>query len=216
MKQKRILALVLCLAMILPLAGCSGAFGGGKKANVELLEAPVIKSVSTRDGYVRIEWEAVTGAEHYRVLRKLGDGNWTQIGDTTKLVFQDKNVQNGTKYLYTVCCVSADGKTVTSKYDEQGKARVYRDTPTLVSVQNISGGVYITWNAVDGVSNYRVSRKAEGEKEWTNIGTTGDTNFYDTSVVPGTTYAYTVRGISKDGKSTLTYFNTKGLSLKAE
>lgn len=93
---------------------------------VTYIAAPTLKSVAKGKGYVKLTWKKPAGAVRYRVFRKTGSGKWTKLGDVKTLSFTDKKVKKNTKYIYTVCCVTANGKTVVSSYNPTGKAIVYK------------------------------------------------------------------------------------------
>ena len=83
--------------------------------------APRLKKVQTVKKGVKITWDKVKGAKRYRVLRKTGGGGWKRVGTTKEGSYTDKSADRCIAYTYTVCCLSADGKTVTSGYDGKGK-----------------------------------------------------------------------------------------------
>lgn len=85
-------------------------------------------------------------------------------------------------------------------------------TPVLASVTNVKNGVTFKWNPVDQAEKYRVFRKIPGGN-WTRIGLTTSTSFTDTTAVPGTKYAYTVRCTDITGSVYTSSCNQKGLSI---
>ncbi len=81
-------------------------------------------------------------------------------------------------------------------------------TPKVTSTNSI-GGVQLNWNKVDGAVKYAVYRRGEGQKNYTQIGTTTGTTFLDKNVASGKYYCYTVRAFnSAGGYSTYVYANT--------
>ena len=87
------------------------------------------------------------------------------------------------------------------------------DEPKLSSVSNAAKGVTVKWGKVSGAAKYRVLRKT-GSGDWKKVGDTTSTSYTDTTVKSGTTYSYTVRCISSDGKSNTSSYNTTGKSIK--
>ena len=83
------------------------------------LETPVLKKASVTDKGIKIKWEPVEGAAAYRVYRK-SFGGWYTIGITKKASFTDKKTYKGLEHTYTVRCVSEDGYTMLSGFDEKG------------------------------------------------------------------------------------------------
>ena len=128
------------------------------------------------------------------------------LGDTTSLTYVDKTANRGTTYTYTVRCVSADGRVFTSAYDAAGKSITiaYLATPALGSVTRVNGGVQITWGKVAGAAKYRVFR---------TLGDTTSLTYVDKTANRGTTYTYTVRCVSADGRAFTSAYDAAGKSI---
>ncbi|MCD8341819.1 MAG: hypothetical protein LUC87_06660, partial [Clostridiales bacterium] len=56
---------------------------------------------------------------------KTSGTSWVSIGDTTSTTVTDTTAVSGTAYTYTVRCISSDGSTKTSGYDNTGKSITY-------------------------------------------------------------------------------------------
>ncbi|MEE3404611.1 MAG: fibronectin type III domain-containing protein, partial [Acutalibacteraceae bacterium] len=115
------------------------------------------------------------------------------------------------KYFYTVRCISGDGKTYTSSFDPAGKGIIFYNlaTPGLPSVSVVNGGVKLSWGKVANAAKYRVFRKT-GSGGWAKVADTTGTSYTDKKVGSGTTYTYTIRCVSADGKSYTSNFNPAG------
>lgn len=183
-----------------------------------LLAAPKLVSATATTGVgVTVSWGGVSGVPQYRVYRKEGTGSWKKLKDTKALIYIDRNVQAGKKYIYTVRGVSADGKLYTSNYDTKGKTvtapQITLATPTLLSAKpSGSSSVTVTWKTVNGAVKYRVFRKVDGGT-WQKLGDTTSAVYVDYTAVPGVNYTYTVRCITADGKTYISGYNALGLSL---
>ena len=174
------------------------------------LATPKISKAESVYGGVKLTWNKVSGAAKYRVYYK-GRKGWTRMVDTTSTSYIDKDVSSGRNYTYTVRCISADGKSFTSGYDSEGKSVKYIAAPEISKLENVNGGVKITWNKVSGASKYRIYHK--NSSDWFRVSDTTSNSIVDKSVGVGT-YTYTVRCISDDGKSFESGFNPKGLSIR--
>ena len=164
MMKRRILSLILALmtavSLCVPMAGAGAESGVGQPvietSGAAALATPKLSSVANAANGVTIKWGAVSGAAKYRVFYKTGSSGWKKIADTTSTSYTWTGAQNGTKYTFTVRCVSADGATFTSAYDTTGKSITYTSgqlaTPKLSSVANASNGVTIQWGAVSGAA----------------------------------------------------------------
>lgn len=83
--------------------------------------------------------------------------------------------------------------------------------PVLSGITNTAEGITVKWNSVNGAEKYRVFRST-GDG-WVNIIDTDSVSYTDTSVKSGTTYRYTVRCISADGKNYTSSYDKKGKSI---
>ena len=171
---------------------------------------PVLVSVTSATDGLRIDWKAVTGVTQYCVFRKSGN-DWISLATVSGTTYIDKSVSQGASYTYTVCCLGSDGKTMVSTYDSKGMTGTFYGAPKMISAVSQKDGILVTWQAVPGAPNYRVFRKV-GSGNWNGIGNTTATSYLDKNVDSGKEYTYTVRVISKDGVTWLSYFDTTGVS----
>ena len=165
------------------------------------MDAPDFSVSNGTDG-VDISWQAVQGAEKYRIYY-YGSRGWTKLVDTTDTSYTDADVESGYNYTYTVRCVNAEGTEFTSSY-RPGKSVRFYTAPTITSLTNTEDGVRISWDAVGGAQKYRVYYR--GRNGWTRMADTAETSYIDTDVVSGATYTYTVRCINDAGDAFLSSF----------
>ncbi len=206
MRVHRWIALFLCIVMCAALLPVDVAYAAD-------LSTPVLKSASISGNAILVTWNAVSGAEKYRVFRKgPGDSSWKIAGDSGSTSYTDYDVKNNSKYSYTVRCIAADLSHYTSSFDNTGVSCTYflNTTPVLSSAELTSNGIKVTWSAVSGAAKYRVFRKA-GSGSWAKLIDTAETSYTDTSCSAGTTYTYTVRCLASNGSLT-SDFDAKGVS----
>ena len=174
-------------------ASRNGYESGYETAVIKYLAAPKLKSVANTTSGINVKWNAVKGAEAYRVYRKGSTGGWTLIGTTEKTSYTDTAVANksGNTYKYTVRAVS--GKTLSS-YNKTGLSIKRLGTPEVSSIANSANGVTLKWSTVKGADGYRVYRRI-GDGKWTYLETTSKAYYTDTAVKSksGVEYNYTVR-----------------------
>ena len=84
--------------------------------------------------------------------------------------------------------------------------------PLLTGVCNTENGVKITWKAVDGAVRYRVLQKRT-DGTWCNMGSTTATHFTVIGLSEGTTYTFSVRCVSADGKTVTGPYNKDGVTI---
>lgn len=164
--------------------------------------APSLTNAKTTDddgnvsSGVTVKWEAVEGAEAYRVFRKSGNGGWKKVGQTDATSFTDTTAASGTVYTYTVRCTNAAGDIYTSDYDRTGSDLRYLAMSNISSLANGNGSVTIKWGKVTGANGYCVYRKTEGEsfKKIAQVKGNGSVSYTDKDAnISGTTYIYAVR-----------------------
>jgi len=159
---------------------------------ITYLDIPEFTVKATTTG-VRVSWDDVDGADSYQVWRKVKGGSWKKIKtvSSSTTAYTDKDASSG-KYIYYA--VKAVNGSYISDYDTH--ALTYIKTP-VVSVKNISSGVYISWSKVGGATKYYVYRKAGSATSWKYMGSTTSGAYTDKEVKSGTTYKYCVRAIGK-------------------
>ena len=78
-------------------------------------------------------------------------------------------------------------------------------TPKLGKTDN---SILVSWDAVAGVSKYRLYRKT-GDGNWNSGTVVTGTSYEDTNVTEGEEYTYLLRCVSDDGKSLISTFDSK-------
>lgn len=175
------------------------------------LGTPQLTGAVCVDGGVRVNWGKVSGSSRYKVFRKSGTSGWTALGTTTGTTYTDTSVKSGTKYTYTVRCVTSDGKAYTSYYDKTGKSVVYMAMPRISKTENVVNGVKLTWGSISNAKKYRVYRKS-GLSGWSQIAEVQGTTYTDITAKSNTSYTYTIR--SSDSYGNLSTYNGSGWSIK--
>lgn len=161
-----------------------------------------------------VTWQPADGACSYMVYRKVtGTKKWTAIAKNVKgTSYTDSTVKAGVSYTYTVRGRGGDG-VLSRHYDGVGVTAGIPANVTLVSATVEGTGITVTWQKAANAQTYTVYRKTPGAKKWTAIGKAiKGTQYRDAAVTPGTTYAYTVRGVASDGRSLSPSYDGKGVS----
>lgn len=176
-------------------------YKAGKK--ILYVAAPRITSIENTVNGAKIKWDAVKGADVYRVYYK-SDNGWTRLAAKTQTEYVDTSAKSGESRIYTVRCLNSKEEFV-SDFVGSGWSNTFIASPA-VTLSNAQDGVMIKWTASAGAEKYRVYYY--GSKGWTRMADTTETEFLDTDVRSGTNYTYTVRCISSDGKSFMSDYNT--------
>ena len=181
------------------------------------IRQPAVTSLSNLNNGVLIKWNKVSGAGSYNIyrIRYYSDYSYsfTKVGTTSSVSFTDTDVDCSQTYYYTVQAVSGSACSSYTISKDNRHIVTLSAAPVLSSAANTSKGVTVKWNAVSGTTRYRVYRRITGGS-WAKIADTTSASYTDTTAKNGTTYRYTVRCLSKDGKTCTSRYNTTGLSIK--
>lgn len=176
-------------------------------------QVTVTSAAATSDGTaVTVTWNQVSGAEGYRVYRKVSGGSWSRIAEITDgstVSYTDTTVSSATTYIYTVRAYKTDSSgtmVLSATYNSQKTVTVPPVEVTLTSAKVSSDykGITVTWNKVSGAEGYHIYRKVPGGTFVPLAAvTSGSTVTYtDNTVSYGTTYIYTVRAYVKNASGT--------------
>ena len=156
----------------------------------KFLGAPIVNEAKNIAEGIKLSWTKVTGAVSYEIYRKnTADEEWKLIDTTTSASYVDKNIKDGSTYIYSLKTVASD---MTSGYNTA--VTVSRITATeIVSIESDADGVNIAFKQVKNADGYKIYRKARGENTWEVAGSVGSaaTSFKDTTVKSGY-YTYSV------------------------
>lgn len=174
----------------------NGVEGPLKESNLtKFVAAPENVKLSVVSNGIKVEWDAVPGANCYTInYRAKGESYWrmgaSTITGTSRVV---KPAIAASTYEFTVMAYStsyyrsaqSDIATVTNVA-----------TPRISTIENCPEGIHIAWNNVSETCGYRVYRRAAGEKYWTYLETVekSDTykEYFDSNVKSNVYYSYTV------------------------
>ncbi len=176
----------------------------GDGLSIVYMATPTVKISQASNG-VKITWNKITGANTYRIYRKVGSGSWTKVADVkssvTSYTDTKANSYSGKKCAYTVKAYHSSSKTWSS--NKSSSTLLVLATPT-VTVANSDKGITVKWNKVPGATLYRVYRKTK-TGSWTKVKDVGSstTSYTDTAVnkKSGTLYYYTVKPYNSTNKT---------------
>lgn len=192
--------------------GVQSVYGDIKSAITEsdlacCLDEPDVE-LNAAYGGVEVSWNAVRGAEEYRVFYST-----TRKAEDLKLVATVKDTSyiheaatSGRNNYYAVMAVCGDTvSTVTQQYI------YYLSVPEILEIKSYKTYLTLKWQDVLGADEYIVYRKESGKTQWEKVKATleyeeikeGDNKITyitakDSSVVAGKKYVYTI--VSGDGE----------------
>lgn len=169
---------------------------------VELPAAPAnIKAGAFKNGNVSVTWDAVEGATGYDVYLKSGD-EWVYQSAVTKTKCTLKNALYNSKYVMGIkTFVTVDGEKHESKEMAEYTVLTGADIPTTKFTLSTSGDtVTLKWDAIKGVSGYRVYIKQDGK--WVKITSISENTYTYKKALPGKTYKFAIKPYSKGSEGT--------------
>lgn len=201
--KKRILSVLLAAVMAaaaLPVTAMAESLSetaisaeyGAKK-----LPAPEnIKASATIDT-ITLKWDAVEGADKYRVYMFNEDifnediGEYEKYKDVTKTSCKVTDLKAKTVYKFKVAALvkGDDGKyEVQEKSDEKIVTTKKLPQPSSVGWSSEKNSITVNWSSVDGADRYGVYVRKQNEGEFEKFKTTSKTNCKITGLSAGTSY----------------------------
>lgn len=161
------------------------------------------------DNKIKVSWDAVKGAEKYRVYRKTADAKkYTRLATVGSdvLEYTDKSAKkDGVTYYYAVKAVN--GTTAGILSQKVKKTLFATQKPTASCVEET---VTVNWESIDGATEYKLFKK-NSEGNWDVVYSGADAfEFIDTEVSSGEKYTYSLV-VKKDGE--YSSFDTKGVTV---
>ena len=168
---------------------------------------------------VHVYWKAIAGVEKFGLWRsETGkDGTYKWIANPTVPHFTDTTVVTGKTYYYKVTAMDVASNTHGAKSEAIGMT--YVGTPDITGRSNVTSGIALGWNRIEGATGYAIYRKSyDGADAWARIATIEGNNTFtytDTSVATanGTVYRYTIRALAGSDRKTLSGCRNTGRTM---
>ena len=165
----------------------------------DLPAAPANLTASAGTDRITLNWDAVTGATRYNVLRRTADQTtFSRLASPTTNTYVDRGARVDVTYHYQVQATNTVGTSPSSGEASAVILPPLPPAPTGFKATVEEGPqVALNWNAVSDryLTGYRVSR---GGTELALLDTR-TRKYTDTGVSVGTTYEYTVVGVNSAG-----------------
>ena len=169
----------------------------GVKKSHTFVAQPAFTSIENTLEGVKLSWDACEGAAYYRVYVNDG-GKWINQLTTSDTSYLDTKAESGEGRLYTIRALDSK-KSFVTEYNRSGWLHTFYAAPKLLEVKRSGNGVVISWEEIEGISEYRVYRRLMGGS-WSRLtNSVGATSFTDTTRDPEKLYSYTVRCLDGEG-----------------
>jgi fibronectin type 3 domain-containing protein len=158
-----------------------------------LAATPGVNSVS-------LNWNAVSGATGYKVLRGISSGIYTVTNNVTANAYLDNTAVGGTQYFYVVEATNSSGASANSTEVSATPTIDLPSVPSGLTATGTNGAINVSWNVATGAASYNVKRSTSSGTEVTITNVTA-TSYLDATVVNGTQYFYEVSSTNNAGES---------------
>ena len=160
-----------------------------------------VRATATSTSSITVSWNSVSGATGYNIYRNIS-GSYTQVGTSTTTSYTDTGLTADTTYYYRVTASTSAGESSQSGNVSATTSSI--STPTgMRFFYNSATSVTVSWNAVSGVTGYRIYRNES------LIGTSESASYTDTGLSTATTYYYQVSAYSSGGESRRSGYSTR-------
>ena len=172
--------------------------------------APANLSATPGDTEVSLTWDAVTGADGYRVYRAdTANGALARIAEDTTITdptYTDTGLTNGTTYWYTVRAFNSAGESPdrTRVSATPATAITVPAAPANLTATPANAQITLLWDTVTNADEYYIFRAEGTSGTLARIAdgiTITETNYIDTDVTNGTQYRYSVSAVNSAGES---------------
>ena len=157
----------------------------------------------TSSNKVKLTWDKASYATSYAIYRSTSkDGEYEQIGATSKLEYTDADVISAKAYYYKIYSWKKGVSSARSLASEITPAYTKTKKP-VVSSKYSSKKVTLSWSKVTRAEKYYIYRR-NSEGTYKKIGETTNLKYTDENISAKKRYFYKVRGVyKKDSKNRL-------------
>lgn len=184
--------------------GDQSAYASATTVIICVFDRIFVTGTSLNSGTIEIAWNDVsdqTGKATYLIYRSTSpNGDYSYIGSTTKLIYEDKSVMFGGTYYYKVAAYKNGQVGERSDYVAVMTtiSCYFGDFYTSASALSPTS-VKVRWTPRDNASGYYVYRSTSASGVFQQIATTTDNSYIDTGLSADTKYYYRVSAFNDTG-----------------
>ena len=158
--------------------------------------------------HVEVTFETVAGADKYHIYRSTtAGGEYSNIGNTATLSYQDISASPGVLYYYQVKAFADSSESYSASSAADQGYRSLMVPSGLAASDGLHGDkVAVTWNAVTGADRYYIYRAEDAEGPYSQVGSyVTFPAFDDFTVTAVINYYYKVRAYAASSNSFSSY-----------
>ena len=187
------------------------------------VSAPTIYTTVT-DSTVKISWDKVSGATKYIVYRKMTDGTYNKLGETTSTSYLLERKSSWTSGTISYCVRAVKQTSSKTYYSSYSNVSVAKFTfPATVKVKSYkavnSQNIKLTWAKASNAEGYRVYIYDTSKKKWVSLKTlsgASNTSYTITGLTANTSYKFKVKAYRHGTKSTTWGISSDTFTAKTE
>ncbi|MBQ8503289.1 MAG: leucine-rich repeat protein [Clostridia bacterium] len=186
--------------------------------NARTLYPKAVTSINTAAGnnYVTLSWSKAANATGYRIFfHDPAKKTNTFIAQTTATSFKVTSLKPNTEYSFVIrAYMTANKKTVYSDFSPAASCTTLPDYVSGLRVKENSVFVSkftLQWNALSGVSGYRLLRYDSASKAYVPLATidgASSTEYTVDGLQPGTSYSFKIQAFVEKGDTIIYGFNS--------
>lgn len=177
------------------------------------------KGVSTGYNSTKLTWNKVSGATGYQVYRATSSkGSYSLIKSTPYISYNNTKLTAGRTYYYKIRAYKLIGKTkVYGKFSTIISAKPIPTAPSAFkSTGRSNSSIQLSWEIVNGVSGYQISRATSKTGKFSSVKTTTSSSFTNTGLTEGRYYYYKIRSYKTIGTTKIYSKFTNVLSVATD
>lgn len=169
-------------------------------------DVPKNAYVGYKGSEAKLIWDAAEAADKYVVQQYVSGAGWKTIITTDKTSYSVKNLKDGTSYRFRIGTVGTGkdkkGNNVPFNSLKYTLVETVKASDLMVTYSVNDGLPILKWNKYDGAS-YTVYRSTSLNGQYSEIATTDEGSFKDTSAKSGQTYYYQLKTSYNKGDGVL-------------